>query len=574
MPASLRRVTSVTDAAEFLSWLSERRPVLAVDTETGGLEYWRQPLRLVQFGDGETGWALSYRNWRGVIDQALASYAGPVAFHNAPFDLHFLSAHDLPTPGRHQVHDTKILDSLLYPGESHSLKPIGTRMFGEGAAAEQDVLKTAMAKNEWGWADIPEDYEPYWLYAAKDTVLTAQVAEHHLSRLDPRLTAAYEVEMAVQGIMYRAETRGMRVDVAYTEALLWEWEQEMDALRDAVPEFDITQVPPLVSVMLMDGWQPADYTPTGRVKFDADIRDSLDDPLARMHSRYKRLEKWTAAYLRRFLGERDSRDLIHARINTIQALTGRMSITEPALQTLPRGPQIRNCVLPYEGEDLWNIDYSTMEMRMFAHFSQDPALLRAGLEGLDFHKYTASLVYGVPIEEVTSNQRALAKQSVSFGKLYGAGPDKVAAAAKTTLAAVEEFGRVYAEQFPGVERFMRQLMDVGAERRAKEGTPYVVSWGGRRIPQTDGRLYALTNYLIQGSCADLFKRKIIEVDAAGYGEHIILPVHDSLLFSLPPEMADEVPKIQEIMEAHDEFRVPFTVDVSGPLERWGAEEAH
>ncbi len=563
-----RHVTTVDDAAAFLSWLGNRRPILAVDTETGGLVTHRDALRLVQFGDGEAAWSLSYRDWRGVIADALDSYAGPVAFHNAPFDLGFLAHNGLPVPALHCVHDTAVMDRLVCPGERHALKVIGSRLYGAAASAEQDALKAAMSLYKWTWATIPDDFPIYTDYARQDTILTARIAEHHLPLVP---VAPYEREMVVQDVMYRAERRGLRIDSRYTERLRDNWEHEMSVLRSKVPEFDICNPTKLQRALTLDGWEPTEYTPTGRPKFDAAVRAACDHTFARMHTRYKRLEKWSAAYLNAFLDEQDDNGRLHARINTAQAITGRMSITNPALQTLPRGAEIRNCILPYEGERLWNVDYRAMEMRMFSHLSQDPALVAAARDDLDFHTFTASMVYGIDMGSVTKAQRQIAKSSVSFGKIFGAGPEQVAKQAGVTVAEVDRFNAVYDAQFPGVARFMADVLSTARQREREEGHPYIKTWGGRRVPQTDGRTYALVNYAVQGGSADIFKERIVALDAAGYGDLIVLPVHDSLLFSIPPEAECEVPNIVALMEEHTALSVPFTVDVSGPMDRWGDE---
>lgn len=574
-------VHTVQDAVDFLSWLGERRPVLAVDTETGGTTGpHRDALRLVVFADAAASWSLSYRQWRGVIETALATYDRQVAFLNAPFDMWFLSANGLATPRLHLTHDAGIMDRLVCPGLSHRLKDIGQRLY-PGAKAEQDALAPLLCKDScptpcknhpWTWATIPDNHPVYTAYARKDGTLTAKITEHHAESVAAQgLTRAYEREMAAQEVMYRAQVRGMRIDRPYTVALRDRMDAEMLALREKVPEFDITQATALEGVLIRDGWEPQEWTPTGQVKFTAAIREALDDPFARLHTRYKRLEKWSAAYVQAFLDEQDDNGRVHAKINSFQAITGRMSISNPALQQLPRGAEIRNCVLPYEGETLWNVDYRAMEMRTLAHLSQDPEMMAAAIAELDFHRFTASMAHGISMEEVTAPQRQLAKHTVSFGVVFGAGDATVAKKAGAPVAEIARFRELFDAAFPGVVAFQKNVSKVARQRERAEGVPYINTVGGRRVPQLDGRTYALVNYCVQGGSADIYKDAILRVDAAGYGDWVVLPVHDSLLLSVPAGAEDEVPKVAALMEDHDTYSVPFTVDISGPLSRWGEE---
>lgn len=578
-----RHVENVADAADFLSWLGERRPVLALDTETSGKKGpHRDALRLVVFADSGAAWSLSYRQWRGVIDTALRAYAGPVTFLNAPFDCWFLAANGLATPPLHQLHDAGIMDRLLSPGVSHRLKDIGARMFGAEAKDAQSALvgvlictdscKTPCKFHPWTWATIPDNNPVYTAYARQDGVLTAKITEIHAARIASEgLTAAYQREMAVQNVMYRAQVRGLRIDVPYTTALRDRMDEQMAALKAKVPEFDITQASALEGVLMRDGWEPKEWTPTGQVKFTAEIREALDDPFARLHTRYKRIEKWRSAYVQAFLDDLDDAGRVHAKINSMGASTGRMSISGPPLQQLPRGADIRNCVLPYEGDTLWNFDYKSMEMRTLAHLSQDPSLVQAARDDLDVHRFTAAMANGISMEDVTASQRQLAKHTVSFGVVFGAGDHTVAKKAGVSDDVITRFRALFYDAFPGIPAFSTDVANVARRRQRTEGEPYIITVGGRRLPQIDGRLYALVNYAVQGGSADVYKDAILRVDAAGYGDWLVLPVHDSLLMSVPEGGEEEAPVIQVLMEDRDTYTVPFTIDVSGPLERWGAE---
>lgn len=571
---NIRRVTSVSDAAEFLSWLGERRPILAVDTETGGLEWWRQPLRTVQFGDGETAWVLSYNNWRSVIDQALREYDRPVAFWNRPFDCHMLEMHGLPQPDMHLTHDGVLMDSLVEPGLPHGLKPTADRVLGPGHSDSQKELKKAFHTYGWDWATVPEDFYLYWFYAGHDTILTARLAETLWPKVQPYLPAYYR-DMAVQAILYRAERRGMRVDVDYTTGLLADWRGKITELAEQLLQFGIENPnadAQVVKALLDAGWEPTVFTAkTHKPSVAAEVLEGLDHPLAKLVVEHARLTKWCAAYLDNFLVERDANGKVHAGIRTAKALTGRMSVVQPPLQTLPRDdPTIRDCILADEGHSLYMVDYDGLQMRLFAHYAQEPALLEALRRGENLHLFVARAVYGDAAITKSDPRYTLAKNT-QFGYVFGSGTENTAKTAGVPVQEAADFRSMYEEKFSGVRPFMQKVTQQGRERERIEGQPYIMTWGGRRIPTLDGRIYALVNYLIQGTEADLIKSKIIDVDAAGYGDWITMPVHDELIFNVPHGAEDEMPKVAEIMEELHAFDVPLTCETSGPYDRWGAK---
>jgi DNA polymerase-1 len=570
-------VDNLDEAQAFLRWLGERRPVLAVDTETRKDFKWWTPnfVRLVQFGDGMTGWSISLRLWRWIIERALEVVRDtqvPVVFHNAKFDLHALEGAGLALPAMHRVHDTMIMSHLVDPLTENSLKGLSRRMFGPEAVAGQDMLKIDFSNNGWDWDTIPEDRPSYWAYAALDTVLTARAAETllHQTQAEP-----YDREMAVQSILYRAERRGMRVDPAYTGDLRLEWLSEAEDLRARLVAAGIENPNSnvqVIQVLEAAGWEPNEWTETGQPKLDkavlAEVSTVYGDIAAPL-VRYKRLTKWTSTYLDTFLTRRDTNDHVHASINTFRARTGRMSITGPPLQTLPRGSEIRNCVIPDDGHSIWSIDYANMELRVFAHDSGDEGLISAFQAGEDIHTYSAAQAYGVEKDEVSPEQRQTAKNT-NFARIYGAGPAKIATTAGTTEAEIRGYIRSFDARFPRAPLFMRELERTAKMRAALEGEPYIITTGGRRVPQTMDKIYALLNYRIQGSCADMFKDAIIRLDRAGLGDRIIVPVHDEVLFQFPEgdEGAEMAHEAHEVMEDRDSLAVPLTCDVAGPMPRW------
>jgi DNA polymerase-1 len=578
----LHLVDDVDSAQRFLAWLGERRPILAIDTETTGLDWWEPNFcRLVQFGDGASGWAISVRNWRGVIETALQHVQDsgvPTGWWNLKFDAHALEVTGLPLPSKAKAHDGVVMHHLLASDERHGLKPVSEARYGDVAVVGDRMLKMRKAENGWDWATVPEDEPSYWAYAACDTVLTARNLEWMWPRLQP-VRAAYEREMAALWVMYGAECRGMRVDATYAGLLRNKWLTTAGAIADSLKAEGIKN--PNSNKQITDaleaaGWEADEFTPSGAVKLDKAIllqlQRTFPGDMAERILAFRRLLKWSKAYLQPF---EESGGLIHPSINVLGARTGRMSISKPPLQQLPArgegGKLIRTAVLPTnDGDQLYACDYDGQELRLHAHYSGSTNMIEAFRQGIDPHTFTASLAYGVPMEQVTKELRAPAKNT-RYSALYGAGPAKIAATAGVSVEVIEGLVNAIKERFPEEAEFAQRIELKARERWADEGKPYVVSWGGRRIVGDGDKLYALINYLIQGSAADVLKDRLIALNAAGLGDAIVVPVHDEVLFSLPAgEEGLEMAKVaQEVMTMPDQFQVPLTVGCDGPLNTWG-----
>jgi DNA polymerase-1 len=577
----LHLVDSVEDAQAFLRWLGERRPILAIDTETTGLDWWEPGfLRLVQFGDGATGWALGYRDWRGVIEQALTHVRDDnhaTGWWNLKFDAHALEVSDLPLPSKARSHDGVVMHHLLESDARHGLKPVSERRYGEEAVIGDRMLKHRKAEMGWGWHDIPINEPSYWAYGALDAVLTARNLEWMWPQVQP-MRAAYEREMAALWIMFGAETRGIKVDTTYAELLRDKWMSRAADMADVLKEEGIKN--PNSNKQISDcleaaGWEPDEFTPSGGVKLDKavllELQRTFPGDMAERILEFRRLLKWSKAYLTPFI---ESGGLIHPSINVLGARTGRMSISKPPLQQLPArgegGKLIRSAILPTnEGDVLYATDYDGQELRLHAHYSGSTNMIEAFRQGVDPHSFTASLAYGVPIEEVTKEQRSPAKNT-RYSALYGAGPAKIAATAGVSVEVIEGLVNAIKERFPEEAAFASAIEEKAKQRWADEGKPYVTTWGGRKVIGDGDKLYALINYLIQGSAADVLKDRLIALNAAGLDHHIVVPIHDEILWSFPEEDAAELAATAvEVMTMSDQFRVPLTVGCDGPLQTWG-----
>lgn len=569
----LEYVNSVEKAEEFLSWLGQRRPILAIDSETMGLEWYKGPgfTRLVQFGDSMTGYTIALQQWRGVIEialQRLRENNVRIAMHNANFDMHALAIDNLPLPKWQNVDDTKVFHHLLAPHEGHHLKGLANRLIDPSASLGQEMLEAGMKRNGWTWATVPLNFEPYTLYAGLDTVLTSRLHEKFSYDVSKRFWVPYQREMICQEVMWGAETRGIHIDWKYATQLRESYREEMERLQYELDAYGIRNPSSgrqIEAALRDEGWEPDEFTPTGQAKTSEEVLKGIDSDIVPKVIRFKRLRKWMVAYLEHFINERDAFDCVHPSINSLQAKTGRMSITRPPLQTLPKGKEIRDCVTAREGMELYAIDYENVELRLAAALSKDDFLISAFMAGVDMHDDLAQRTFG---EDFTPKQRGLAKAG-RYANLYGAGIAKLA----RTLGIEQEYAVRLIDGIqqasPSLVKYAEEVSNEGALRLQTEGVAYTDTWGGRIAVAESDKIYKLLNAKIQGTAVDLFKEAIATMWKKDLDQYIVVPVHDENLLETPVGGEEIIREIHKIMEVPNEFIVPLTCSISGPAQSWG-----
>lgn len=595
----LKLIESVEDAQEFLTWLGQRRPLdaISIDLETGeipgrdtkhALSPWHGKIRLAQVGDGQTGWALAWDEWSGVFYEGLAKYTGLIIAHNIAFEAKWLavqSRYELPWD---RAHDTMIAAQVAYPGEPAALKPLTSRLIDPRAAQLQDRLKEEFARNGWTWGTVPITFAPYWQYGALDTVITTRIFVDHFYGLigsGTELSNAYELEMATRRITTNMEVRGARVDLEYSKNMYDKMLTYSDGVKDWVRQnyygTSITSPIQLRQLFQHLGAEITERTPKGepsvnQTQLDLFVRDgnSAVKYLAQQVVNQRKADKLAKSYFLNF--QNDQVDgFLHPSINILQARTGRMSITEPALQTLPSGDSsVRRAFLPRnEGELIVSSDLDQVEFRLTANFSQDKALIElfheADRTGGDTFTEIMRQVYHDESLQKSDPRRRLIKGTV-YGKLYGAGVDKMALTAGVTTNDMQEVVDAFDRTYPGIRRFQKQVEREGLQRLQDEGMAYVRTGRGRKLRSDDNRVYALTNYKIQGTAAEIFKYNLVKLDAAGLGEYMIVPVHDEIVMSIPEDIIEDVkPTIADCMTTTEGWDVPLTAGVEGGYATWG-----
>jgi DNA polymerase-1 len=593
----LHLVDNSQKAAEFIDWLSERRPHNAVglDIETGELEGnpkmdalspWHGDIRLVQIGDGMQGWAIPWDTWSGVFYEAMTKFDGPIVCHNIAFEARWFaikSQWDIPW---HRAHDTMIMAHLIDPLGSGALKRLASQYVDAHSANLQDTLSSSLAKNGWTWGTVPVNFEPYWAYGALDPVITMRVWEQFYEKCGPGQPyyMPYEIEMQTRKIVTRMEINGTRVDLEYSQ-------KKHDELIDytekaklwAFNKYDIKISSNAQLTRLIDslGGIITEFTPSGQKSANADQMKKLViegnqevRELAEVVLAQRKADKLASTYFQNFI-DKEVNGLLHPSVRTLGARTGRMSITDPALQTLPAGEAtVRRAFIPRDEDHvIIASDLDQVEFRLTASMSQDDQLIRlfheADATGGDAFTSILRDLYQDPTAQKSDPRRQLVK-GVIYGKLYGAGVAKMAVTAGVPEEQMKSVVDAFDRSYPGVKRLQQEIENVGTRRLQSEGQGYVLTKTGRRLPCDDDRVYSLTNYLVQSSAAEIFKMNLIKLDQADLTELLIVPVHDEIVMQAPRKDVKEVMEtVKKCMTTSEGWSVPLTAGVDGPFENWG-----
>jgi DNA polymerase-1 len=396
-----------------------------------------------------------------------------------------------------------------------------------------------------------------------------------------------DVELPLSSVLARMEARGVRLDTEYLGEMAGSVHDRMATLRADIygyagHEFNLNSPPQLRQVLYDElGLQPGRKTPKGELSTDATVLEKLraDHPIVDALLSWREMDKLTSTYLEalpKMLDPRDGR--VHTSFNQTVAATGRLSSSNPNLQNIPArselGRQIRRAFVPGEmGQVLLVADYSQIELRVLAHLSGDEGLRAAFASGADIHAATAATVFGLPLEQVDPELRRRAK-AVNYGLAYGMNAWGLAQRLDLTPDEAQEIMDGYFAGFPKIKDYLRAQV----ERARLDGYTETILGRRRYIPElTSGnrRLQAMgerqaLNAPIQGSASDVFKLAMIGVDEAlrddpALGCHMLLTVHDELVFEVPEERVETAADlVRDRMEHAIDLEVPLQADTG-----WG-----
>ena len=426
-------------------------------------------------------------------------------------------------------------------------------------------------------------------YAAEDAHVTYRLYEVLSSKLKshPELVnILHNIEMPVARVLTGMEEDGIKLDHKFLDQLSVEFSDTMQTLENQATElagetFNIAS-PKQVGEVLFDklGIKGGKKTATGQYSTSESILEKIEHPLAEVILEHRGLAKLKNTYTDRLIEQsHDATHRVHTSYHQALTATGRLSSTDPNLQNIPIrtpiGRQIRKAFIAPEGRVLLAADYSQIELRLMAHFSQDDALVHAFQQGQDVHRRTASEVLGIAIEDVTNDQRRQAK-AVNFGLLYGMSEFGLTRQLGFTREESRSYIARYFQRYPGVLDYMERTRQIAREQGFVETilgrrlyTPDILATN-KMIKQAAER--AAINAPLQGSAADIIKLAMIAVDKILPKDQakLLLQVHDELVFEADVSIADELSKqIADVMQSVLEISVPFVVEVGQGL-NWDA----
>lgn len=397
-----------------------------------------------------------------------------------------------------------------------------------------------------------------------------------------------KLEIPLIPVLTDMERRGVAVDPAAFRSFLDEVNARIESLtlqihKQAGTDFNIRSSQQLAQVLFEKlGLKPTGKTPGGALSTANTVLEKLSGrhPVVNSLLEFRMLEKLRSTYLDPLPRLINSHGRIHTHFNQLATATGRLSSSGPNLQNIPirgpQGPRMRACFTAAPGNRLAGADYSQIELRVLAHFSQDPALLRAFAQGEDIHASTAALIFDKDSPaEVTPEERRRAK-TINFGLIYGMGPQRLARQLGVSLNQAKKFIERYFAKLTTLKQFYEQVVEEATQRG------WVSTLAGRRRllselasrnqqMQAQARRQAV-NTVIQGSAADIIKLAMLAVaqDEAlrKLRAGLILQVHDELLLEAPADTAEEVAqRLAELMQDVVHLNVPLVVD-SGVGRTW------
>jgi DNA polymerase-1 len=594
----LHLVDSVEKAGEFIRWLGERRPYNAIglDTETGelpgrpksdALSPWHGRLRLVQIGDGMQGWAIPWDDWKGVFYESMKKFDGPIVCHNIAFEARWFEIQSNWSMPWHRAHDTMIMAHLIDPLGSGALKRLASLYVDPKSANLQGTLDQELSSNGWTWGTVPINFTPYWTYGSLDPIITMRLFERFWKMTGPGspYSVPYELEMATRKIVTRMEINGARVDLEYSkrkyEELIDYTEKAKAWASSAYAGLNIASNAQLVRTFESMNAEITEVTAAGHKSVSREQLEKFTiegspqvKQLAETVLSQRKADKLATTYFLNFM-EKHVDGILHPSVRTLGARTGRMSITDPALQTLPAGDStVRRAFIPRDSDHvIISSDLDQVEFRLTAAMSHDQQLIslfrQADETGGDAFTEIMRDIYQDQSLQKSDPRRKLVK-GVIYGKLYGAGVAKMALTAGVLEEQMRPVVDAFDRSYPGVRDLQKQIEDVGMRRLKLEGQGYVQTQTGRRLPCDDNRVYSLTNYLVQSSAAEVFKMNLVKMDMADLTEYMIVPVHDEIVLQAPrKDVAEIMQTVKQCMTTTEGWEVPLTAGVDGPFENWG-----
>lgn len=547
---SARPYTLVTDSAALGDCLEtlRRQPLIGLDTETTGLDPFTSRVRLVQFSTPDDVFVIDCFAFEALADPGLVELLEqprPIKIlHNVKFDARMLERHaGVRLRG---VFDTFLASQLVAAGAhgiGHSLRAVVERHLGETIDKSQQL-------SDWSGELSREQIA----YAADDVRILLPLRARLVELIrELGLIGVAKIEFECAPVVARMENAGIYIDRARWETQCEATERAHAILHDRLMEDFADAVPQM--------------TLFGKAEINLDSPTQVQDALNRLgipvdgtraselqhfakHAivarllEYRTVAKQLTSYGRAMLEHiHPITGRIHPQFIQIGATSGRFACMDPSVQQIPNAPEYRDCVRAPEGRTLVVADYSQIELRILADWSQDTVLMKAFQSGEDLHRVTASQMFGVPLADVSKAERTAAK-ALNFGLMYGMGAQGLAMRIESTVAEAERLVHKYFSAYRGVERWLREAGEQAVrdrESRTRSGRLVRYAFDDGDRSQTAGIARLGKNVPIQGTSADITKVAMIELDAAlkGTDAKLVNTIHDELVVECDESIAED-----------------------------------
>jgi DNA polymerase-1 len=582
----------------FDAWLAQllAADLTALDTETTSLDEMRAEIVGVSFSvePGKAAYIPLAHRYPDAPDQLprdevlaklkpwLENPAAKKLGQHIKYDRHVFANHGIEVQG--YAHDTMLQSYVLEVHMPHGLSSLAERHLGRSGITFEDLCGKGVNQISFDQVDIAKAAE----YSSEDSDQTLDVHQVLWPQIqaNAKLKFIYELEIASSEALYRIERNGVLIDAPTLAAQSHQLGQrilqlETEAYEIAGQPFNLSS-PKQLGEIFFDklGMPVVKKTATGARSTDEEVLEKLaeDYPLPAKLLEHRGLAKLKGTYtdkLAQLALPRTGR--VHTHYAQAVAVTGRLSSNDPNLQNIPirtaEGRRVREAFVAPAGSVIASADYSQIELRIMAHISDDAALLSAFHAGLDVHRATAAEVFGVAVDQVSSEQRRYAKV-INFGLIYGMSAYGLARNLGIDNTAAKNYIARYFERYPGVKAYMEST------RALARSQGYVETVFGRRLQlggiqtakgaQLAGLERAAINAPMQGTAADLIKLSMVKVqqvlDTEQRATKMIMQVHDELVFEVPEHEVDWLKiEIPRLMAGVAELKVPLLAEVGvGP----------
>ena len=598
------RYETLLTEADLNRWMDKLKQakLFALDTETDNLDYMAANLVGISFAleNGEAAYLPLQLDYLGapktletttalaLLKPILENPAIQKVGQNFKYDLTIFARNGIDVQG--VAFDTMLESYVLNSTGRHNMDDLAKRYLGHQTISFEEIA--GKGKNQLTFNQIP--LEQAAEYAAEDADVTMklqQVLWEKLSK-EPTLEKLFkEMELPLLGVLSRMERRGVLID---SDALFLQSNEIANRLSEleeqayvlAGQPFNLASTKQLQEILFDKlGLPVIQKTPKGAPSTNEEVLEELafSHELPKVLVEHRGLSKLKSTYtdkLPQMVNPQTGR--VHTSYHQAVTATGRLSSSDPNLQNIPirneEGRRIRQAFIAREGFTVVAADYSQIELRIMAHLSQDQGLINAFTQGKDIHRSTAAEIFGVALDEVTSEQRRNAK-AINFGLIYGMSAFGLSRQLGIGRADAQSYMDLYFKRYPGVQTFMHDI------REKAKAQGYVETLFGRRLYLPDinssngmrrkAAERVAINAPMQGTAADIIKRAMIQLDQTLQNDPdiaMIMQVHDELVFEVRSEKVafySELIKTQ--MESAADLVVPLIVEV-GQGTNW--DEAH